>query len=102
MIILIGNFIRKKRKELGLTIEELAEMAEVSASYLARLERGQLDDTSTRKLELVLSALHLNLSDILITNDFDDIYTPELINRLKKMSPDDRTRISKALLDILK
>lgn len=37
-----------------------------------------------------------------MSNDFNDTYTPELINRLKNMSADDRVRISKALLEILK
>ncbi|PIO83712.1 hypothetical protein BSQ39_09105 [Loigolactobacillus backii] len=101
MIKLVGNFIRKKRKELGITIEVLAEKADVSASYLARLERGQLEDTSTKKLDAILDALGLDLTDILISNDFDDTYTPKLINKLKKLDTNERVRISKAILELL-
>lgn len=101
MIKLVGKFIRKKRISLRMTIEELAEEADVSASYLARLERSQLEDTSTKKLEAILNALNLNLTDILISNDFSDLYTPELINKLKTLNSDDRTRISKAILELL-
>lgn len=102
MIKLVGKFIRIKRKELGMTIEELAEKADVSASYLARLERGQLDDTSTKKLEAILHATNLNLVDILISDDFNDPYTPELIHKLKTMETSERSRISKAVLDLLR
>lgn len=101
MIKLIGKFIRQKRKEQGMTIEELAEKSDVSPSYLARLERGQLEDTNTKKLELVLNALGLNLSDILISESFDDIYTPEIINKLKQLPHNKRIKISKAILELL-
>lgn len=102
MIKLIGKFIRQKRKEQGLTIEVLAEKSDVSPSYLARLEREQLEDTSTKKLEQILKALNLNLSDILISGNFDDIYTPEIINKLKRMPYNKRTKVSKAILELLK
>lgn len=102
MIRLVGNFIRKRRKELGMTIEDLAEKADVSSSYLARLERGQLDDTSTKKLEAILNATGLNLADVLISADFADPYTPELIHKLKGLNSNERSRISKAILELLK
>ncbi|WP_412989831.1 helix-turn-helix domain-containing protein [Pediococcus siamensis] len=102
MIKLAGNFIRMKRQEIGLTIEELAEKADVSASYLARLERGQLDDTSTKKLEAILTALDLDLTDILISNEFNDVYTPEVVARLRKMDTEKRVQVAKAILELLK
>ncbi len=37
----IGPAIRKLRHEQGLTLDELAEQAGISASHLSRLERGQ-------------------------------------------------------------
>lgn len=37
----IGPAIRKLRHEQGLTLDDLAEQAGISASHLSRLERGQ-------------------------------------------------------------
>jgi len=37
----IGNQIRLRRKELGLTQENLAEKAELSVSYMGAIERGE-------------------------------------------------------------
>ena len=37
----IGPAIRKLRHEQGMTLDDLAEQADISASHLSRLERGQ-------------------------------------------------------------
>lgn len=37
----LGEIIRKRRKELGITQPHLAELAEVSTNTLYKLERGQ-------------------------------------------------------------
>lgn len=46
----------RRRKELGLTQEELAEKAGVSQAYISRLERGKLDPrlSTMRKIRAVL------------------------------------------------
>lgn len=38
-----GKRLKHKRKELGLTQEELAEKADLDASYIGFLERGERD-----------------------------------------------------------
>ncbi|MCX6181419.1 MAG: helix-turn-helix transcriptional regulator [Bacteroidetes bacterium] len=37
----IGEIIRKRRKELGITQPHLAEIAEISPNTLYKIERGQ-------------------------------------------------------------
>ena len=37
---LVGNKIKEKRKKLGLTQENLAELCDLSVSYIAHIERG--------------------------------------------------------------
>lgn len=37
---MIGQSLRRLRKEKGFTLEELAERAEMSVSYLSHIERG--------------------------------------------------------------
>jgi len=38
---LLGETIRKRRKELGITQPHLAELAQISTNTLYKLERGQ-------------------------------------------------------------
>lgn len=38
--VIIGSRVRRRRKELGLTQEQLAEMAAISAPFLGHIERG--------------------------------------------------------------
>ena len=57
---LIGNKIKQKRKALGYSQEELAEMCEISVSYIGHIERG------TKKMSIPIAvsiahALHLSL-----------------------------------------
>lgn len=58
------QFIRKNRKRKNLTIEQLAEKADVSIDLVARLERGEREDVSISKLESILHALDLELGDV--------------------------------------
>lgn len=58
------EFIRNKRNEMGLTIEQLAKKANVSVDLISRLERGNRDDISISRLESILSVLGLKLGDV--------------------------------------
>lgn len=40
-LIELGHRIREKRKELGLTQESLADIAEIDRSYIGGVERGE-------------------------------------------------------------
>ena len=63
-----GEIIRKRRKELGLTIEQLAEKADVSDGLISLLERKKLKDIKMSNLQKIANALNLNISDFFITN----------------------------------
>lgn len=56
-----GEFIRKKRKELGLTIVELAKKTSFSRPYISMLENGKVDNIPSEKVTHELAcALELN------------------------------------------
>lgn len=38
-----GREVRRRRKERGLTLEQLAELADLTQNYIGSLERGQRD-----------------------------------------------------------
>lgn len=57
----IGQAIRKRRKELGLTQSELAEKAHVDRSFVIRIESGKSKSLYPEKLLQVLHALDLKM-----------------------------------------
>jgi transcriptional regulator with XRE-family HTH domain len=61
----IGDTLRAERTERGLTLEQVAEGAHVSVSYLAEIERGE-KDPSSRVLESIARGLDVELSELLV------------------------------------
>jgi transcriptional regulator with XRE-family HTH domain len=58
----LGQRIRARRKEVGLTAEEAARAAGVSRRLLLELEQGKRDNVSLAKVLDILSALGLRMS----------------------------------------
>lgn len=56
-----GNAIRAMRKAQGLSLRQLASLADVEYGYLAQVERGKREPTA-RWLKSVTDALGRNLS----------------------------------------
>jgi transcriptional regulator with XRE-family HTH domain len=93
----IGKKIKRKRMEAGLTQEKLAEICNISTSYLGHIERG------SRRLSIetaVKIADFLNISlDILFLDNFD-LKPNILINFneiLKKYDPNKVERFLKTV-----
>ena len=59
----LGQRIRVLRKRHGISQEELAERSGLHWSYLARLERGELNPT-LRNLVAVATGLEVSLSEL--------------------------------------
>ena len=51
-----SNKIKKIRKERGMTLDKLAELADVSSGYLCHLEKGSRKNPSIEIIYLLLSA----------------------------------------------
>jgi transcriptional regulator with XRE-family HTH domain len=66
----IGNVFRRLRHERGITLRELAELAQVSVPYLSEIERGR-KEPSSEILAAICRALDLELSDLLAEVQFD-------------------------------
>lgn len=58
---IVGNNIRTSRTDAGLTLEQLAEKAELSWPYLSEVERGR-KNISLDKLAGLARALNVTLS----------------------------------------
>ncbi|MEJ1308171.1 helix-turn-helix transcriptional regulator [Latilactobacillus sakei] len=63
MLDTISQMIREHRKQLGLTIEELAEKSGSSYSFISRIERGEVDNLKIKKLNDIAEALGIELID---------------------------------------
>ena len=58
---IVGNNIRTCRTDAGLTLEKLAEKADLSWPYLSEIERGR-ENISLDKLARLAKALNVTLS----------------------------------------
>ncbi len=59
----LGKRVRSERIRAGLSVKELAENAEVSASYIYAIESGTRG-THIEKLNRIASALGMTLQDL--------------------------------------
>ena len=92
-MIKIGSRIRDKRKELGFTIAELAERADISSNFLGNIERG-VDTPSVETLINIANALFTGVDWLLqgslniscIEQPSSDFESMEILNELKSMS----------------
>lgn len=96
--ILIGNRIREARKRKGLTQEQLAEIADISVTFLGEIERNKklpgLYIFTRIVIALDVSADYI-LRDILPSGQpyVDD----ETVKRLRRLSPKHRKMINEII-----
>ena len=64
----IGKLVHQQRRSLNLTIEKLAERSGVSISLISRMERGDVNNISIKKLTDIARALNC----LLYTSDAAD------------------------------
>ena len=64
-LILIGNAIKKRRKELGITQKDIAENLYISQGYIADLENGKIKNPTMESLDKISGFLDMSLSEII-------------------------------------
>ncbi|MCY8228742.1 helix-turn-helix transcriptional regulator [Bacillus spizizenii] len=82
----LGQAIKLIRKDSRLTQEELAELANLSRSYVADIERGRYSP-SMSTLEKISEALNITVADIL-SKDNDKSERYDVGSRLEDISED--------------
>ncbi len=108
----LGSVLRKHRKELKLTMKEVAEKARISEGFLSQVENN-VNTPSVDTLMNICSAMGINAGDILNQveqqikfvvirkNDWGDIDVPQSGFATKRFfPPDNRTVIDTAILVI--
>lgn len=106
----LGNRIRKRRKELNLTQEDLAELSDLSVNFLSQLERTNNQNISIQKLDSIAQALNTTIEELISTSSNNDLVSKEndryflnkLITELRKLPNKKAENISKYLLFIIR
>ncbi|MBU9722454.1 MULTISPECIES: helix-turn-helix domain-containing protein [Bacillaceae] len=58
----IGDMIRRRRKEKGISLSELSRMTGVSKSYLSYIERGMKQNPSIDVVKRIFHSLNLPIT----------------------------------------
>ncbi len=108
----LGNRIRKRRKELNLTQEDLAELSDLSVNFLSQLERTNNQNISIQKLDSIAQALNTTIEELISTSsnnnndpvskENDRYFLNKLITELRKLPNKKAENISKYLLFIIR
>jgi transcriptional regulator with XRE-family HTH domain len=62
----LGQLLRRRRQELGLSQRKLAALADMRDSSIARLEHGRFSAPRPAKLSMLAAALNLSRADIFV------------------------------------
>ena len=99
---MLGDNIRKFRKEKGLTLNNLAKMCNMAPSYLSDLENNKSINPSNEKLNKLSEILGVKIEDFYKEepDEIDELETDMklLYSKIKDLSPNDRKKI----LEIIK
>ena len=88
----IGRRIRDRRKELGMTLQDVARAANVAASTVQRYEAGKFDRIKLPVLEAIADALKVNPEWLSLKTDD--------LRKLEPLGPVDDVRLQSRYLDI--
>ncbi len=101
-LVAIGKLIRQRRKNLNMTIEELAEHSRSSTSLISLIELGKLTNIKVQKLNGIAIALDLTIEDFFADSKLQDPAVLDLINYLTDLAPDQQHEVAELLLRLIK
>jgi transcriptional regulator with XRE-family HTH domain len=96
----LGERIKKRRKELDLTLEQLAERADSSKSYIWELENKNPPRPSAEKLSKIAAQLGVTIEYLLGQNQNiteADATDEMFFRKYQQMNPETKTKIRKMI-----
>ena len=82
----IGQRVKLRRKELGLTLQYVAERMDVSASTILRYENGSIDNTKKLIVEGLADVLRVSPDWLLgNTDEIEDTHSDEMIVKIEDL-----------------
>ena len=97
----IGKLVHQQRRSMNLTIEKLAERSGVSVSLISRMERGDVNNISVKKLTDIARALDMQVGDFFIAPEMSDINTLALGKYLTRLPENERAHVSEVLMQVI-
>ncbi|WP_110928190.1 XRE family transcriptional regulator [Bacillus massiliglaciei] len=82
---MIGEKIKELREKRGYSLSKLAQMADVSKSYLSQIERGLKNNPSVQFLEKVSVPLKISAEDLLAADKQHGCLSKELDAEWKRL-----------------
>ena len=95
-LIEIGQRLRSRRKELALTREEFAELADISVGFYAQLEVGT-SQMSIDTLIKISKAMHVTMEYIIFGTEFPRSNADAVIDMLTHCTPTELKLAKKVL-----
>ncbi|QGV17958.1 putative transcriptional regulator [Lacticaseibacillus paracasei subsp. paracasei] len=102
MLMNIGKIVRDRRRTKGMTIEQLAEKAEVSVSLISRLERERVDNIKLANLAAIADALQLHMEDFFRDPRLQTPKVVELLDYLTEQPEEKREDAAALMLRLMK
>ncbi|WP_156277358.1 helix-turn-helix domain-containing protein [Paenibacillus sp. NEAU-GSW1] len=101
----IGENIRNLRKERGLSQEQLALRAEINASYMGQVERGEKSPTID-VLGKIAGALHCSLEQIVGSapskgSEIDSSYADKIAHQMSALSVKEQEAVYKFVKQLI-
>ena len=75
----LGRQVNRRRKEMGLTQEELANQANISRNYVSLIERGEAQNVSVNVLNELARVLGLSPAQLSGQSGWTDTLIPPLL-----------------------
>lgn len=105
----LGDNIRRKRKQLGLTQEDLAELSNLSVNFISKIERTSNQNISLQKLDAIAKSSNISSVDLIkpteqinknanLMDDQNNYFFNKLTVELKKFPKEQSEEISKYFL----
>ena len=102
MLMNIGRIVRERRQAKGMTIEQLAEKADVSVSLISRLERERVDNIKLANLAAIANALQLQMADFFRDSRLQTPKVVELLDYWAEQPEEKREDAAALMLRLMK
>ncbi len=101
----VGSIIRSRRKELRLSQERLAELANLHPTYISEIERGKVN-ASIYCFQTIAHTLGLEFADFLLLPEtrIDRVFDQELskvLSQIRQLKPAKKELVMNALKGML-
>ena len=97
----IAQRIRMARIEKGMTIEQLAEKADVSTGTIATFERNTNANIGLDKLVRISNVFNIKADELLELNKMDDQQKQLVISMIEKLPVEKRDKTIKLVAEII-